>query len=269
MDSDVTDYYDQVNKVFSSAAPNYDVKIGSNFVNLIIRDQEMRHIFAHYKEGFRVLEIGCGTGEEARRLIEKTGCKVTCIDIAEGMIKHATAKMSRLGLSGNFDAVRLPASALSTLGKKFDVIYSFNGALNNEPKISSFFQSLDDSLSDGGYFIASFRNRVSLGELILGFLQMNFGKMKTRLKGTVEVDVGNGKIISHYFFNREFLNLIPDTLKVVEIRGLALFLLPSLYDKIVSDRVKKIISRVENLFSLFPVLRNLGDETLFVFQKAQ
>ena len=73
-------YYETLDKVFSEAAKIYDKKILSNFINVNIRSSEMQTLLKYSKRGKSILEIGCGTGEEASKFILKTGNGVTCLE---------------------------------------------------------------------------------------------------------------------------------------------------------------------------------------------
>ncbi|EQD61538.1 Methyltransferase type 11, partial [mine drainage metagenome] len=78
-----------LSETFSKAASIYDKKIRQNFINLYIRDREVSTLLKYYTKGKKVLEIGCGTGEECRRFIQATGASVVGLDISQGMIDFA------------------------------------------------------------------------------------------------------------------------------------------------------------------------------------
>jgi cyclopropane-fatty-acyl-phospholipid synthase len=53
--------------------------------------------------GERVLEIGCGWGALAARMIERAGCHVTGLTLSTEQLRHAQELMARRGLAANFD----------------------------------------------------------------------------------------------------------------------------------------------------------------------
>ena len=123
------EYYENLDKIFSEASSIYDKKILSNFINVNIRASERSIRVKHAKTGIKVLEIGCGTGEEAGRFILETGNEIACLDVSDGMVNIARNKMEKLGISDKFTSVKRPASEIGSIGDCFDLIYSFNGRL--------------------------------------------------------------------------------------------------------------------------------------------
>jgi cyclopropane fatty-acyl-phospholipid synthase-like methyltransferase len=50
------------------------------------------------ESGHHVLDIGCGWGTLAIRLVQKTGCKCTGITLSEEQLKYAKRKVKEAGL---------------------------------------------------------------------------------------------------------------------------------------------------------------------------
>ncbi len=269
MDQSLDEYYDNLDRVFSEAASIYDEKIQSNFINAGIREKEVESVVLRYKNGWEVLEIGCGTGEEARKVMESTGCNLTCVDISKGMIDFASSKMKQLGLEDRFRGIRMPASSIGSISGTFQIIYSFNGALNNEPRLLTFFNSLKDVMVIGGFFIVSIRNRFSLGEILADLARFKFSNLFNRFSGEMIVEVVGNGIKSHYFYDSEFMKLVPPCFKLEQMRGLGIFVIPSYYERINSESARSFLKRLETAFTDLPLFKHLGDETLFVFQKVQ
>ncbi|MEM0128410.1 MAG: class I SAM-dependent methyltransferase [Thermoplasmatales archaeon] len=260
-------YYDELDRIFTQAAPIYDKKIGSNFINLAIREKEIDAIVKRCRSGQKLLEIGCGTGEEASKIMRATGCTIVCVDISLGMLKFAQSKMKERGFSNKFVPLRMPAYSIGSMKGKFEIVYSFNGALNNEPNIKSFFNGLTEVIEDGGYFITSIRNRYSLSEALLAMLTANARRLSERMMGEVNVEVVGNNVRSHYFTDAEFLRLLPGSFSLEERIGLGIFVLPSLYERFVMRRLEGLVTKLEGTFYKLPPLNYLGDETLFVFRK--
>jgi len=95
--------------IFSRAADEYDEKISANKINLMIRDIEVQIIHKIIKGSDidSVLEVGCGTGQEALRVIRGCGVRVDCIDISGGMLGFARKKMIYNGVADKFRPIML------------------------------------------------------------------------------------------------------------------------------------------------------------------
>jgi cyclopropane-fatty-acyl-phospholipid synthase len=56
---------------------------------------------AKVESGHHVLDIGCGWGTLAIRLVKKTGCKYTGITLSEEQLKYAKRKVKESGLEAS------------------------------------------------------------------------------------------------------------------------------------------------------------------------
>ncbi len=70
----------------------------------------------HIRARQPVLEVGCGVGTTALYLARECGCRMTAVDISEGMVTRARERAKRRGLAGHIlfvvaDAQKLPFGA--------------------------------------------------------------------------------------------------------------------------------------------------------------
>lgn len=109
-------------KLFETTPDRYDKGIrlltGGQLDNLYDR------LTAHIKEGNRVLDVGCGTGELALRAA-KRGAKVKAIDINPGMLDVAKAKARGAHLSQNIEFIEMGVAELSNeADRTYDAVMS-------------------------------------------------------------------------------------------------------------------------------------------------
>jgi len=263
----VEEYYETLDKVFSEASNIYDKKILSNFVNVNIRSLEMQTLLKYSKSKESILEIGCGTGEEAKRFILKTGNRVTCLEISSGMIDFAISKMTKSGVLDKFTAVKGPSYEIKSIGHTFDLIYSFNGAFNTEPRIREAAEAIYDTLNNEGILIFSIRNRKCLGEIILYSILGREEKVKDRISEETYVEVVGNKIKSKYYSPDEILKIF-EKFKLVEKKSLAIILPPYLAEKVPSSIWRRLLTLLETVLSSIPIFSSYGDEVLYVFKKS-
>lgn len=98
----------------------------------------------------RVLDLGCGTGEQALRLAA-AGCDVVGTDVLEAMLSQASAHAARLGLT---ERVMFVHGTLPRSGGPFDDILCLN-VLDHVEEPLPLLQAMTRLLADGGQILAS------------------------------------------------------------------------------------------------------------------
>lgn len=100
----------------------------------------------HGVDGTRLLDVGCGTGEHARRFVAE-GFDVTAVDEHEGMLSFAREKCDT-------DVRRAALPDLDVDGR-YDVIVAIRGVLNHLPPadLAPAVEALAGRLADGGVLV--------------------------------------------------------------------------------------------------------------------
>lgn len=112
-------------------AADYDRSFTASSIGRRMRAAVWRRLDATFLPGERVLELNCGTGEDAIRLGSR-GVRVLATDCSPAMLAVASAKIARAGLGG---AVELAPMAIEELTHRqpaavFDGVLSNFGGLN-------------------------------------------------------------------------------------------------------------------------------------------
>ncbi|MSP14542.1 MAG: class I SAM-dependent methyltransferase [Chloroflexi bacterium] len=98
---------------FDAAAPEYDQSFTHRALGRWLREPVWQALGRIFQPGDRVLELGCGTGEDAIWLARR-GVLVTATDVSTEMMAVAQHKAANLGLS---EQISWHAWDLSNLGK--------------------------------------------------------------------------------------------------------------------------------------------------------
>lgn len=119
--------------VFDTLAPDYDAHFTESTLGRILRRAVWQWLDRAFAPGERVLELNCGTGEDAVHLAAR-GVRVLATDASPAMLDVARAKVDRGGLSGSVD-VRLAAverldQMLAGCDGSMDGAFSNFGGLN-------------------------------------------------------------------------------------------------------------------------------------------
>jgi len=116
---------------FDVLAPEYDVAFTATPLGTLLRRSVWSRLDASFAPGQRVLELACGTGEDAAHLAGR-GVRVLATDASPVMVETARRKVVRAGLGGLVDVQHRPIEDLSGLrpAEKFDGAFSDFGGLN-------------------------------------------------------------------------------------------------------------------------------------------
>jgi SAM-dependent methyltransferase len=155
--------YRQIGEGFDRAAPAYDLEVEGNPAMRYMREVSLSTLLTHFAPGQCVLEIGCGTGQEAVRLGHR-GVYVLATDVSQGMVDTAARKVQAAGLIDQVHTLRLPAGELGALVNQyganvFDGAYSSFGPLNGEADLGPVSDALATLIRPGGILVASVMNR--------------------------------------------------------------------------------------------------------------
>lgn len=112
---------------FDTLAADYDVRFTGTPLGTHLRQAVHRRLDARFSPGQYVLELACGTGEDAVHL-GRRGVRVLATDASPKMVEQAQAKAAAAGLEGIIKARRLAIEDLGTLSGRFD---AFDGAFSN------------------------------------------------------------------------------------------------------------------------------------------
>ncbi|MEO8018091.1 MAG: methyltransferase domain-containing protein [Pseudomonadota bacterium] len=116
---------------FDQLADDYDQSFTQSACGAALRAQVWERLPAVFGTPRHILELGCGTGEDAMRLA-RAGHRVTAIDVSPEMIRIARLKALSAGLERRIDFQVMPIEALHTLPPecRFDGVFSNFGAIN-------------------------------------------------------------------------------------------------------------------------------------------
>ena len=117
-------------RAFDAVAEGYDASFGRNPIGLVFRHAFQRRLEALFGRGDRVLDLGCGTGEDALVMAAR-GVRVVGVDVSPAMIARARAKAAARGIDAEacrFEVAR--AEDVARMGARFDGACSDFGALN-------------------------------------------------------------------------------------------------------------------------------------------
>lgn len=273
------DYYQSVSQAFDHAAQNYDDLYRTNRIMAWMREESLSALQASFPPGSRLLEIGCGSGEEAVAL-SLAGYHIVATDISPAMIETARAKAKTSG-AGTVTWRVLSAGQVAELIEDegpgaFDGAYASFGALNCEPRLEPVAAGLAQLIRPGGRLVCSVMGRWCGWEIAWGLLHLHPRQAFRRLgKGWIAAGLaspeGTLSVPVRYYSPQAFAQAYAPYFEVGTIRGLPVLLPPPYLDTLL-DRYPALFAGLEKMEYRLrdrPLFRALGDHFLIIMERVQ
>ncbi len=139
---------------FDAEVVDYDERFSHTRLGHLLRRAVHRHLDGFVQAGDRVLELGCGTGEDALWLAG-LGARVIATDASRGMLRIAAAKTEAAGLAerisfSELDLRRIQDARYEGPDRGFDAVLANFGVLNCLPERRAVAERLAEWLRPGG-----------------------------------------------------------------------------------------------------------------------
>lgn len=151
---------------FDSMASDYDAQFTASALGRLLRPLVWGRFAACFEPGSSLLELGCGTGEDAIHLAT-SGHRVLATDASPQMIDCARRKAEAAGVADRIRFQVAPMEALSAaLGTEvFDGVYSNFGAVNCAADLAALASALAPRLVPGAPLVWVVMGRFVLWEM--------------------------------------------------------------------------------------------------------
>jgi len=251
---------------YDEIASRYDRVPQENRINHLMRTASLARIAETFLSGSRVLEVGCGTGDEALTLADE-GVRVVAIDPSQEMVRIATAKAEERGLTdrATFRVARARdlASIHTDLGGTFDGGYA-SFSLAYEPDLRPVAEGLDQTLLPDARFLASLPSRLCLVELALAIGTGHPAFAGRRLSPRWDHKVGARSVPIRSYTPHELADVMSAYFTIEKVEALPAIVPPPYMNRAYArfEGLADVLERADASFrSRFP-FRSLGDHFL-------
>ena len=234
--------------VFDRVAAEYDATWTRTPVGRAQRGQVWRVLEAMFQRGDRVIDIGCGTGEDALYLMAR-GVFVQAVDASPVMVSIAQSR-------GVVAEVRR-AEDLDVLGGMFDGAVSNFGALNCVADLGAVAASIGRAVRPGGQVAICLIGRFCLWESLYYALRLNFRKALRRRRAS---DFRGMTV--YYPSATDVRAAFAPHFECRRWTGIGLLVPPSYVQ--IPPALVGALAACDRLLAGLPVLRGLADHRLFV-----
>ena len=258
---------------FDHAARDYDIDFVRSRLGQELRAAVWDRLSATFKPGDRILELNCGTGEDAVWM-GKRGIRVVATDISSEMLDLTARKALAQGVSEMVTVRRLDISRPGELppNLRFDGVLSNFGGLNCAGDLKPLASMLAERVVPGGVMVLVFMARLCLWEMSWHCLRLRPAAAFRRLRRNgVEARLGPERIRVWYPSAAHVRRTLAPWFRCRRVSGLGVFLPPTYLGHMVADRpqlFKTLVWLDRRLASRFP-FRGLGDHAIFEFERTR
>ncbi|HJW83155.1 MAG TPA: methyltransferase [Anaerolineae bacterium] len=259
---------------FERVAPDYDRDFSQTRLARALRDRVWSRLALHVRPRGRVLEIGCGTGEDALWLAER-GAQVLATDVSPAMLDITARKALTRGVGSwvetrLLDIARPHSLAGEELHPIFDGVLSNFGALNCARDLQPLVGLLRETVKPGGWLFMVFINRWCAWEILWHVLHLQPRIAFRRLRrGGVDARVGQGTVHVWYPSIASIRLTFAPAFRLRKVTGLGVCLPPSYLEPVVARRPRlfDLLLRFERAAAQVFPLTHLADHVSLEFER--
>jgi len=257
---------------FDQVAAVYDEVFTDTAIGRAQRRQVWAKLLETFPMGNRILELNCGTGEDAGFLAAR-GRTVTACDASAVMIEVAKQRANKEGWSTAAQFHRIANEDLGQLSFEgpLDGAFSNFSGLNCVLELAPVAGNLARLVRAGGRVLLCVWGRVCVAEILWYLLQGQAKKAVRRLSGKSTATVGGTRIAVFYPTVRELQQAFSPWFQLVWRQAIGLFVPPTYVEQSIKDH-PTVLARLEALdatFAQWPILRGAGDHVLLEFTRCR
>ncbi len=259
---------------FDTAAPRYDAQFSRRIAARWLRAMVHRRVDPLLANDSLILEIGCGTGEDAVHFARQ-GHRVFATDVSEGMLEETRRKREsepaqtrRRITVATLDAADPCTPALES-SSDFDLVFSNFGALNCVRNHEPVIEFAHDVLRPGGHLALTVMGRYCPWEFLGFALRGDFKRATRRWQGVSDWRQAGATQRVWYPTISGTRDLCRTRFRIHGIFGIGA-LLPSTEFFGVCERWPRLfrgVAHVEDIMASHWPLNRLNDHFLIVAQK--
>lgn len=258
-------------QAFDEVAEGYDRSFAETTIGRELRQIVWRSLESTFQPGTHVLELNCGTGEDAVWLADRK-VRVLATDGSSAMLEAAGRKAASRGMSGMIEFLQLdfakPAAGWPEF--EFDGALSDFGGLNCVLNLRPLSRLLARTVKPGGHLILVLMGRWCACEILWYLLHLQpRTAFRRQARGGIAARVGSGNIRVWYPSVGAVRRVFDPEFKLRRIQGLGVFLPPSYLQEAVTRRKRlyHLLRRLESATAARRIFNRFGDHILFDFER--
>ena len=261
----------QAGLAFDTLAEEYDTRFTQSHIGRAQRDVVWREAVAAFEGKHSILELNCGTGEDALFLAAR-GHRVIALDASRAMIDRASTRKESEAPDATVDFRLLPTEYLAALpATPFDAIFSNFSGLNCVSDLREVAEQLAQRTQPGAPALLCISTRICLWETAWFLLRGKVHKAIRRWSGHATAVLNGVDVTVHYPTVAEFSKAFAPHFKLRTRTGVGIFVPPSYLEPWMQrhPRLLALMARADRMVCRLPLLRTLGDHVLLHFVRTE
>lgn len=259
---------------FDHIASTYDSLYTHSPIGLLQRKRVWKYIENILPDlsGYEMLELNCGTGEDAV-LFDDGGLNIVATDISVEMLKVTEKKAEQFSMQNKISSHFLDLETLNEnlFDKKFDLIFSNFGGINsiNPASLKSLFNKLPSMLNPGGRFVGVVMPRFCAWEAMFFLLRCQFGKAFRRFTSKdVPSEIPGTGAKMWYYHPSQLKTWSKGKFRLVSLRPVGVALPPVYLERFFSVKKRWLLrlNRIEKKFHKSSLFSGLADNYIIDLQ---
>lgn len=219
-------------------------------------------------KGLEILELNCGTGEDALLFSEK-GFNIVATDVSEEMLRVTQRKAHQYSLQNKISSHYLDLDSFdeTLFDKKFDLIFSNFGGLNciNPDSLKNLLEKIPALLSPGGRFIAVIMPKFCFWESLYFTAKFQFNNIFRRWTSSeVPADLQGAVVKTWYYRPGQIKDWSAKNFSIIHTRPIGIAVPPSYLENFFRKRegFLKRLHAIEINLNQFSMLSGMADHFL-------
>lgn len=256
-------------KAFDSYASVYDMDFSDTAIGRLQRTRVWKFLDKKLNQPLKVLELNCGTGEDAQYFVEK-GHTVLASDISAKMISIARKKVASSRVVFKVCSIQ-DIRSLENDGP-YDLIFSNFGGLNclNPIEVQTLISDLYRLTAHNGRLMLVIMGRKCLWESAYFKWKGDTAKSNRRLlKDGTSVSILGSDFLCHYYSPSEIARIATPYFTDKKIKPIGIFIPPSYLNPFFEKRkgLLHLLTLAENTIGNLSFLGNYADHFLISLKR--
>jgi SAM-dependent methyltransferase len=265
----------QLSLGFDVAAPTYDADFSHRRLGRWLREAVHERVAPLFAPGDHVLELGCGTGEDAVWLAQR-GLRVTATDASPAMLDITRGKVRAHNLQHLVEVERVDMATVTRHSSlvtrhSFDGCFSNFGALNCVADRRPLGEALAECVRPGGRVALVLMAPLCAWEIAWHLLRGDARRAFRRLRQGAEAHAGGGRSVRVWYPSPRRLRAeLAPHFRALEARAIGALLPPS-YLASLAERWPRLFAALALLDQKLPARApwpSIADHYLVVLERA-